>query len=153
MVARTVRDHLRDGRPGRLVALVSECVLWTGRVKEGYGILYLGRNPYRAHRVFYLLYNGKIPRGHHVHHACETKLCVNPEHLVAMTADEHLRLHAPWLTSASGDARRARPYCKNGHEYAVVGFYVERNQDGSMRRRCRVCSSEKCRRYRLSVAA
>jgi hypothetical protein len=34
-----------------------------------------------------------IPAGLELHHVCENKLCVNPEHLQPMTRCDHLRLH------------------------------------------------------------
>ena len=37
---------------------------------------------------------GPIPANHHVHHTCENPGCVNPEHLVALTVSDHVRLTA-----------------------------------------------------------
>ena len=38
-----------------------------------------------AHRASYTIYVGKISEGHDIDHACQNTLCVNPEHLEALT--------------------------------------------------------------------
>jgi len=48
----------------------------------------------RGHRAVYELIVGPIPQDWIVHHRCETKACINPDHLEAMTAGDHSALHA-----------------------------------------------------------
>lgn len=109
----------------------TDCVLWGGTKisARGYGVIYLGRRYYYMHRVFYMLYNGPIPKGHVVHHTCETPGCVNPRHLVAVSKSEHARIH-------NGD------HCKRGHEYTAENTYV----DAKAIRHCRMCYRAKGRR-------
>lgn len=79
---------------------MSDCVLWTGVVNaNGYG----RRGPVLAHRFIYEQQVGPIQPGHLLHHRCGVRACVNVEHLVPMTRDEHNRLHL------------ARTHCKRGH--------------------------------------
>lgn len=71
------------------------CWLWTGGVTEdGYGKLMRDGRVEVAHRHFYEREHGAIPAGLELHHRCEVKGCVNPEHLQPLTPAEHRRLHA-----------------------------------------------------------
>lgn len=67
----------------------SGCWFWLGCLSLGYGV-YRDRP---AHRVSYELYNGPIPVGMVIDHKCETKCCVNPHHLQAVTSQENSLLH------------------------------------------------------------
>lgn len=73
------------------------CWIWQGTVtRAGHGGM---TNPDRrgcilAHRYIYEQVHGPLDEGMAVHHLCPNKLCVNPEHLVAVTATEHRSWHA-----------------------------------------------------------
>jgi len=62
------------------------CHIWSGAVhKSGYGqIKWQGKSTV-AHRVVYTLIKGDIPNGAVIDHLCNVKLCVNPEHLEAVS--------------------------------------------------------------------
>lgn len=75
--------------------MTEDCIIWTGTVhREGYGRV--GHDRY-AHRVAYEEAFGPIPTGFIVHHACETKLCVNPDHLLALDRSAHMHEHERML--------------------------------------------------------
>lgn len=66
------------------------CWRWIGSMDgKGYG-RFKGEP---AHRVTYREARGEIPPGHHIHHKCEVKCCVNPNHLEALPASQHIWHH------------------------------------------------------------
>lgn len=68
------------------------CWIWQGSISGGYGkIGYGGSGPKWAHRVYFEEAHGEIPEGQEVHHTCENRICVNPEHLEVLTAKAHGR--------------------------------------------------------------
>jgi hypothetical protein len=75
------------------------CWIWIGpKFKKGYGkfITYRHgrRKVYLAHRWSYMTWNGKIKKKREIHHTCENKSCVCPEHLMSVTRRQHNRIHA-----------------------------------------------------------
>lgn len=66
------------------------CWLWTGaRMANGYGYKFMVRNEpggrVLPHRYSYELARGEIRAGLEIDHMCHNPLCVNPEHLQAVT--------------------------------------------------------------------
>lgn len=73
-----------------------ECWFWIAAVRNGYGIFRSGNGTNQlmyAHRYSYELYKEPIPEGLHIDHLCGEKLCVNPDHLVAVNQADHNRRH------------------------------------------------------------
>lgn len=48
---------------------------------SGYGKIMINGVRYPAHRLSWLMFRGEIPEGKWVLHTCDSKLCVNPDHL------------------------------------------------------------------------
>lgn len=72
------------------------CWDWQGYVdRNGYARVYdtslpPGRRTEWAHRVSFTRYKGAIPQGFEIDHTCENTICVNPEHLDAVSKAEHV---------------------------------------------------------------
>lgn len=73
----------------------SGCWLWLGSLDSaGYGWFgYSAGRMVRSHIAAYRFYVGAVPKGRELHHSCELKCCVNPEHLKPLTRLEHKRAH------------------------------------------------------------
>jgi HNH endonuclease len=89
-----------------------------------------------VHRIAYLFFVGGIRAGHQVHHLCENKRCVNPDHLCQVSREEHRRIHGLW----EGDVRVC-PYC----ELDIAGDNAWYTNDRKLPR-CRNCQRERGRK-------
>lgn len=121
------------------------CWLWTGGTKAaGYGHFSVQRNgrwgKVLAHRFAYELLVGPIPPGLEADHVCGTPPCVNPAHIEPVTIAENRRRRdkghpfaltrpvlplppRPQLPVVMPPTSREPPtHCRNGHEYAAVGW-------------------------------
>lgn len=112
------------------------CWLWLGHVdNKGYGRFHCGGVLHLAHRIAVTQQYGPIPLDAVADHMCDTKSCVNPEHIALVTHTENsLRSSSPWAENARKDT------CPQGHPYS------HKDERGS--RRCSTCQREQATRFR-----
>lgn len=91
----------------------TECWLWTGLQKGGYGSFAFNRKEELVHRIMHERHNGVLKKGFNVCHSCDTPLCVNPKHL--------------WLGSQSDNvhdmiskSRDRKAYGENNHASTIT---------------------------------
>lgn len=116
---------------------MSDCIIATGTpTTNGYIRKSRFNKVYYAHRLAYSDENGGIPTGYHVHHLCDNKVCINPDHLVALTPTEHKEVHTK-LKSAEYYFKLDS--CKYGHPLDGMN----KNQ-----RFCLTCKRRSAAKYR-----
>lgn len=118
------------------------CWIWNAstlgtRVK--YGAFGLGKRVFGAHRVAYWIYKGAVPDGLHIDHTCNVSLCVNPDHLEAVTQSENNRR----MMERTGHGNSNKTHCPQGHPYDE-----ENTRWYAGRRWCRECKRGKLWRKR-----
>lgn len=98
----------------------TKCWVWQGAKKTNpkapqhqYGTfgMPLGNGRFRlmsAHKYAYICVHGAVPVGLELDHSCENKLCVNPEHLRAITHQENCALRKKSGPAPNPDSIRSR---------------------------------------------
>jgi len=105
----------------------SGCWEWTGsKDVGGYGRLTHRHIRWPAHRLSYVLATGEDPGGKPVHHLCENKVCINPDHLEAVDPVAHFNGHRKpeWY-----DSRQPRPTPEQIKEIRRRAAAGERNKE------------------------
>ncbi len=118
----------------KYVVLENGCWEWTDFVgSRGYGrFSFLGKR-LPAHRWAFQFFKHVLPDKIFVCHSCDNRKCVNPDHLWAGTQKENIH---DMIRKGRANHQITPPitHCKRGHEFAVVGFYL----NGTMRH-CKAC--------------
>ena len=102
----------------------------------GYGMFSIKHQLLRAHRFAYEFFNNtSISEGLEIDHLCRNLICVNPDHLEAVTHRENI--------NRGRSFNREKTHCLQGHPYDNSNTGINKG-----RRYCRTCSREKTRRRR-----
>lgn len=120
-------------------APISGCWVWSGTTVSSHGLTY-GRVSVQGrmllvHRAVYTVLVSD-PGKSDLDHTCRTTLCCNPKHLEPVT-------HAENVTRGY----HARGVCRNGHDLSGYNLITVGHV------RCRICRTERRRRYRASLAS
>lgn len=147
------------------------CWIWDGaKVPSGYGYIRRNKNGKEitifAHRLMYTIHYGEIPDEMVIDHRCHSedveaclggllcthRLCVNPKHLRAITAEENKRMAKPWRGGVFPESsrkfrRERRGTCRKGH------LWVEENmiQRKSGRVDCLPCRKNHSSKNKVGV--
>jgi hypothetical protein len=95
-----------------------DCIIWTGQLNKG------GYGPYAN---AYKRKKGPVPKGMVLHHRCETRACINADHLEPVTHKMNVQL---------GAAARPRKFSCDacGGPYEVI-----RTERVGVKRGCKPC--------------
>ncbi len=114
------------------------CLDWVGTLRNGYGSFWFRGENIGAHRFSYLFHHSEIPEGYHIHHKCHNKICVNIEHLEALTPKAHLLLGDTFQRRNS-----LKTHCPKGHP--LSGLNIVKRKQGW--RECNECSKIRHRKW------
>lgn len=118
--------------------LDSGCWPYIGHLtRGGYGLFSVASGTARiAHRLAYELFIGPIPEGHDLHHNCENRRCVNPDHLQPLLRAKHLSITERWAGNKS--------HCLRGHELTPENTSKYAREKRGVRQ-CAICQRMKAR--------
>jgi hypothetical protein len=118
------------------------CVIWQGADQKRYAVTSVNGKTRYVHRLVYEAEHGEIPPGVEIHHICENKLCINPDHLIAVDGHKHRRDHHSPLAVSRGVSC---PKC--GADRWKQGFYHGRKNGWN----CMDCRARRQREWRRSI--
>lgn len=120
------------------------CWNWTASTDSTYGQFGVLGKTFKAHRYSYQQAKGPVPKGLELDHLCRNQLCVNPDHLEAVTHKENCRRGLGAVVAGLMQSNKKR--CPKGHRYFGKNIYL----DPRGFRQCRKCRSEISRRIRAA---
>lgn len=75
------------------IKIKNDCWIWKLKLNNGYGRFGINKLRILAHRFSYMFYKGHIFDKMFIHHKCNNKNCVNPEHLEQVTPAQNINYH------------------------------------------------------------
>jgi hypothetical protein len=111
------------------------CWIWTGKVDDGYGRVYLKGTYYLVHRLMFALFKDHLKKGLVIDHTCKVRACCNPAHLRQITISENTKGHVHG---------KYKDICPNGHDLtgddADVYFSMRKPRHGNVEVMHIICS-------------
>jgi len=91
----TQQEQAHDRLWAGSITSASGCIVWRGKADQnGYcRVRFLGSRV-GVHRLARMAWGRTLTPGWHVHHVCENRRCINPEHLREMSPQAHATVHA-----------------------------------------------------------
>lgn len=85
---------------------MGRCLVWKkAKSRSGYGVVFVDRVQYRAHRFAYIDRVGPIPEGMCIDHLCRNRACCNVKHMDVTTPAENTRRCASYRKMRNGRPR------------------------------------------------
>lgn len=124
---------------------MSGCWVWLGNVDvHGYGCFWFNGKNVKAHRWMYEQVKAS-PGSLDIDHICSLPLCVNPDHLQAVTRGKNTQLtYQRGRSFLIGNIHKRKTHCPANHEYSMLNTYHYRGE-----RHCKTCKRERTRQWRL----
>jgi len=122
---------------------MTPCIIWTGKINNGYGYTtYLGKLVF-IHRLTALQSKilDSLDNPLYVLHRCGNKLCYNSEHLYLGDASRNAKDSIQHGTNYNSK----KTHCKNGHELSGDNLLIGRYKD-YIYRYCKICRLESYRK-------
>ena len=93
-----------------------DCWIWTGasRNSSGYAAIFYAGRTQVGHRLLYEALIGPIPEGLVIHHLCNKRACLNPDHMQPMTHADHARGHIAELPKECPQCGEERDRTESG---------------------------------------
>lgn len=120
----------------RQIEVTDSCLLWTGKLKRGYGNFQWQDKTWQVHRLAYHLIFGNLDPSLVIDHLCRVRNCVNPLHMEQVTIRENT-----YRGEGPAAQNRRKTHCSKGHPFTPENTYIHGKTRN--KRRCRICDKAK----------